>query len=684
MKNFICSALLFSYAFSYVVEMRYNGTVVGVKDIAYDGRYVKLNGKMFLKDSIKSIIFTYEPKQTEKTKSLIPETKEIIEDSKIAEQKWKDAGALVLLDEGKFILYEDGTREYIYHAKIKILKEKRKNWATINLYVNEENSKVEVLFGRTIKPDGRIINLSKKDIKVIKPRREDIVFFGKGKWISFTLPMVEKGDIIEYSYRRYTFNPWSREIFSGGWYFQGEEPYILSRVEVEIPLKDTLVWKIKNAPLECKPIIKIENKRKTYIWEFKNIPPIIPEPNMPPLGDIAVRLEFSNQSNWNKIFEWYAKYQKERMKVTPSIKRIADSLVKNAKTIDDTIANIYHWVQRNIRYISIKGAASSGVSGHSADYTLKVGYGDCTDNAILFSTLLKAVGIEAYPVYVGTNDEEPELIPEVPSLYGNHAITEIFVNDSSFYLDATGDFSRYPSFWGADHGVYAVNALKRKIEKIPVPPPQRNLRKYLYSLTVDNEGNLSVKFESSYTGDYESGVRGYWATRSKKDIPILMQQMVTKVSANAELKDYQFINLYEISKPFKMKINYEIKNWVRKVKEIYLLKLPEIPERYRFPEVSLSKRNYPLAYETSTEITHRVEIKIPPEMEVEYLPSPLHLKIKHAEYTAVFKKQKRKIVFEDDFKRKDRIIPVSDYIEYKKMCESIMNYFKKPIILSRR
>jgi len=681
MKELFLSFVIFFTYYAYVIELE-NGEKIFSPYLQYKEEKLFLRQRTIPKQKVKRIIFTKSFKTLEKTAP--NDIKNIIRSAEEATKKFPDAGAILLLDKGKFIKHVDGTREYIYHARIKILKEKRKNWANINLYVNEENSKIEVLFARTIKPDGRVYKLSKKDIRIIKPKREGIVYFGKGKIVSFTLPHVEVGDIIEYSYRRYTFNPWSREIFEDNWYFQGEEPFILSSLEVIIPLKDTLVWKGKNLPDKKSPIIKIQNNRKIYKWEYQDIPPVIPEPMMPPLGDVAARIEFSNQPTWELIFDWYSKFQKERMKITPEIKKLADSLVKDAKTLDDSIATIYHWVQQHIRYISIKGAASSGVSGHPAFYTLKLGYGDCTDNAILFSTLLQAIGIEAYPVYIGTNDEVPELIKEVPSFYGNHAITQIFIKDTSFYLDATGDYSRYPSFWGVNHGVYAVNAQKRRIEKVPVPPPEQNKRNYLYRLKLHPNADLDVYFESSYTGDYESGVRGYWINKRKRDIPLILSQMVNEVSPDAEVISYEFVNLFDISKPLKLKIHYKIKNWAKSIKEILLLKLPEIEKRYRFPEVSLSKRKYPIAYETSTEITHRVEIEIPEEMKVEYLPPPIQIKTKHATYKAGFKRTSQKIIFTDDFKRKDRIIPVKDYKEYKELCENIMNYFKKPIILKRR
>jgi transglutaminase-like putative cysteine protease len=270
---------------------------------------------------------------------------------------------------------------------------------------------------------------------------------------------VEIGDIVEYKYKEEIFNPWDKKIFTMGWFFGGSEPVIKSYVKTILPRDNYFNFIIKN-----KEGVSVDStlseSTKIFTFEKLNTLPPIEEPLMPVTEELVPFLRLSNQKNWDYIFNWYADFQKKRMKITEEIQQITDSITKGLNTHEEKTAALYHWIQRNIRYISIKGSASSGVSGHEASQTLQNGYGDCTDKAILLSTLLKAADIEAYPVYLHTYPG-PRLIREIPSFWGNHAIVEIFPKGNKHYfLDPVSEYHRYPSFASMDHGTDAICAQK--------------------------------------------------------------------------------------------------------------------------------------------------------------------------------------------------------------------------------
>ena len=439
-------------------------------------------------------------------------TDELLKMSADARILFPDSRGILLIDDGRNTLREDGTRSYTYHMVYLILSNTRRYYATYSGYFEEGENEITINFARVIKPDGETVELAPGDIKIQTPPSQGSLFFGRGKIITFTLPGVEIGDIVEYSYEDITLNPWNKEIFEAGYYFQADDPYIFSRLAIDVPEDEPIMWKGYNMPEESsQPKIEENDGRKTYTWLCENVAPYVPEPYAPPSGDFLSRVEVTNQSTWDKLYDWYAGFQLERMGITPRIQELADSLSSGVLPSQDKVASIYHWMQTDIRYISVKGAAGSGVSGHPASFTLERGFGDCTDKSILFSTLLRASGIEAYPVYVGTNLSVPLLDPALPQYYGNHCITEVYLGDSSIYLDATGSqdggYSRYPSFSSADHGIYAVNAQKRKVEVIPVPAPEQQLQKYKIEAEADTEGNLTVHTEMSFLGLSEAGWR---------------------------------------------------------------------------------------------------------------------------------------------------------------------------------
>ena len=664
----------------------FNGTSQKSSTIEIKNDKVFLEDTILTKDDVKNILRIEEKKEETKT-SLGQDIKQLIYEGEKLQKLYPDAGGIIIIDNDKYLLRPDSTRQYQYHYAAKILKNSKKKWANVKLYFEEERSKITVTLARTIKSDGTVYNLPAEEIKIVKPK-SGMVFFEKDKTVQFELPNVSIGDIIEYKITEKIFNPWNRVILNIGHYFQTTEPIGFSNLEVVIPESQSLTIGKRNIKkIDYDSYVK--DGYKYYKWKMENVEPIIREPKMPPTGEVVPRIEVSNLHSWDTIFDWYSNFQLTRMKITESIKQLAQKITEGAKTDEEKVAKLYHFVQRNVRYICIKGGAASGVSGHPASETLEKGYGDCTDNAILFATLLRAVGINGYPVYIGTNDDVPTLMTEVPGYYGNHCINYVEVNSKNIYLDATGTTSRYPSYWSADHDVYAVNAIKRKIEKTPIPPPSRNEKKYEYEIIIASL-DCEVIFKAHYRGDWEDWVRWYWEHKKESEIRKTFEEMINEISPYAELIDYSLENVNDISKPFGMTLKYRLKNYIKKTGDLLIFDLPELIDRYTFDEVSLSERKYPLSYATSEGIINSYRMTIPENLKIVYLPEKMERtnytsdKEIFAQYTGGYTKTGNTISFRDNFKRFKRIIPVSGYKDYKTFLSQISLYAKKKIVFQEK
>jgi len=663
--------------FSNKIELN-DGRTVNSDSILMKNDSIYIKDAVLLRDNIKTIIFDEVSMEQEKTE-ISKDIPDIFNDKEELAHKYSDFDGVVLLDEGFYTLFSDGTRSYKYHFQGLILKDSKRTWANFQRQFDPQRENIKIEMARVIKNDGRIIPLDMNEIKITKPKSENI-YFKKTKIITFTIPEVEIGDIVEYKYTEEIFNPWDKEIFTMGWFFGGSEPVIKSSVKAILPRNNYFNFVIKN-----KEGVTVDSSftdsTNLYTFEKTNTLPPIEEPLMPVTEELVPFLRLSNQKNWDYIFNWYADFQKKRIKITEEIQQIADSLTKNLNTHEEKTTALYHWIQRNIRYISIKGSASSGVSGHEATQTLQNGYGDCTDKAILFSTLLKAADIEAYPVYLHTYPG-PRLIKEIPSFWGNHAIVEIFPEKNKHYfLDPVSEYHRYPSFASMDHGTDAICAQKSRIDFIEVPAPEDNRREYTYSIELNETDTAIVTFQSGYNGSYEANIRAYWERLEEKEKKKQFEQMAKRVSSNAELIDYDLENLTDISKPLKMTIKYKVPELLKKQGDLYILKLPELEERYTKNELSLSNRNYDLIYDTSEEITHTYKITLPEKMKVLSIPEEFSLKGKNAGYTASYTKKANTLIFNDTWKQESKIIRVSEYENYRNLCNEILNYAKRPVIM---
>jgi len=101
------------------------------------------------------------------------------------------------------------------------------------------------------------------------------------------------------------------------------------------------------------------------------------------------------------------------------------------------VAKAVEFVQDEVRYTGI----NSGVGGFkpdAPDAIFKRRFGDCKDKTILIVSLLKELGVEAYPALVHSREgnELTELLPS-PDVF-DHVIVHVpNLNDKSYWLDGT-------------------------------------------------------------------------------------------------------------------------------------------------------------------------------------------------------------------------------------------------------
>ncbi len=635
------------------------------------------------KKELQEIKFLPPPSLVSGFEDTIP-IQEILEIAEEATQRFKDANGIILLENDINILNCDGTRTHRYHFIGKILKPEFRKWADKRIGFDETRDKVHILLARTIHPDGSISWFDRSKIKV-SSSAQGMVYFSRYKTLSFNLPEVETQDIVEYVYEYEAMKPSDPKIFNPCGFLQSNEPTVRSKFKVIIPDSLELNFYTRNfSEDESAPKITNGTRETIYEWELCDIPGIVKEPKMPSLMDIVPGVFTTLFKDWEYIFDRHSKWQLRRMEVTSEIDSLCKETVKPAQSIHDSIGLIYHWVQQNIRYICIKGSPSSGHSGHPASLTLKNGFGDCTDKAILLATMLRAIGVDAYMIYVLTNSSGTAPLREIPISYSNHAINEIRLPDTTFWLDPVSETYRYPHFSSGDHGILYENPIAGRIDSILVPPPSYNARDCKINMTLNPQGDALVEFERKYTGGWEAWMRYRWKYTRESDYPHKIQEIINEESPGAELIDYEIGTFEDLSKQFHLKWEYKLKDYPTCASDLLIFKIPGT-ENYEFREASLSTRKYDIVYATSYEIRQNARIHLPATHKIESLPSSLKLSCKYASYEAEYKKlSDEEIEFHDKFSRWARIIPARDYDEYKQFLNKIASFAKQQIFLKKQ
>jgi uncharacterized protein DUF3857/transglutaminase superfamily protein len=663
--------------------------IEGAQGVTFDGTAFRLpDGTTIPRDDVKKLSFQRAEQDagpsgdSQGEKGLSPEAQAMLERGRKMAEQFPGVGGVILLDDGQFIYRKDGTTFYRYHFAGLVLKEDMKAWAQFSSGFTEGRSRVNVVAARSVAPDGTVHTLPPEALRVASPS-EGMQFFNPSrKSLSGVIPGVEVGSVVEYIYEYDNYNPEDSRLFVPGYYFQSTEPVVFSRVAIDVPKDITFNYMTRHFGDDPRkePVIEKTGKTARYTWTVEEVPPLVQEPRMPPQSDIVPKMEGSIFKSFEDVFSMQRDLQLSRMKLTPEIQAKVDEITAGAGTSDEKLARIYHWVQENTRYISIKGSLGSGLSGHTAQETFENRYGDCTDKAILFGAMCKAVGVTSYPIILTTNDSGTG-VTEIPTLDGNHCISEVIREDgSSMYLDSTAQNFRYPYFRADDHGAIAVNSVRGDLQPIPVPPPSDNQRDSKLDVVLAANGDVLVKTRNRYNGNTEAGIRSFWKRVREDERALRMTEYVNSINPGAVLTDFTLSDVANLSEQLAMSIDYALPGHAIRAKDLMYMRVPTLERDY--PEVALDTRRFPIQYMTTEERLLAIDIHLPKNFRAKWLPPPLKISSAYLEYDGAYKEADGIIRFHQTFRRLKRKIPAEDYPAYRDALRAIAAFSKKEIFVT--
>ncbi len=114
----------------------------------------------------------------------------------------------------------------------------------------------------------------------------------------------------------------------------------------------------------------------------------------------------------------YAPYLGTEWKITPDdpqVKALAEDIVGSETNVYGILKRIYLWMDENIRYNTVRSGEPKACS-----VTLDDGFGDCDDQAILFASLARSVGV---PVWLNLGI----IYDPVRDYWGGHGWNNVYI-----------------------------------------------------------------------------------------------------------------------------------------------------------------------------------------------------------------------------------------------------------------
>jgi hypothetical protein len=599
-------------------------------------------------------------------------------------ESYPDAGIINLLDEDIVEVFEDGRCRQTLHVVFKILNERGKDSADIQIGYNSRAEIASIIYARTITAEGEILPLNDNAIKVVTPY-SSYPSYSDYKELTFSMPGATVGSIIDYKVVIEEKKPEIEGKFSSGFYFQAHNPAYLCRYKVITPRDTNLKYLVLNPfqGIQLSPNIIHDRNKKTYLWEYKNIPQIIQEKSMPPTDEVAFRILVTTMNSWQEFSNWWRKKIAGKTEPDESIKRKVAELTEALSTSKEKIEAIFDYVKREIRYVSI----DLGKSGYEPDNAKKVfenKYGDCKDKSTLLISMLKVAGIPAYYVLIPTSSVG-NLIKDFPYPFQfNHCITAIEKEGRYNFFDPVAENYRFNYLPSSDQNrdVLIFNNKKIVFVRTPLARPEENAYYSQSQIKIELDGSLECEVKNLSFGGEEASLRSFFIKNSPTKIKDSLEERVDKISSGAKLLTYTHSDPLNFKERFGVTIKYNAKDYCRKAGDILIFDVPEIQKSC--PATGKKDLKYPIELWNTSYNKDEVEFNVPEGYKVYHLPEPMEIKNQYFDFRSSYRQEGERIFYQGELIRKAIRITPEESTSYQKCCFEIEKSFNRSVLFKKK
>ena len=397
------------------------------------------------------------------------------------------------------------------YFRIKILTEEGREHANVEVPFFKESEDVVGIHGRTIKPDGSIVNFDGKVFEKFIVKTRGTKYLVK----TFTLPDVEVGGIIEYFY---TVDLKEHYVFDSHWILSQD----LFTKSARFSLKPftsyysqwSLRWSWNLLPPGATPK---EGPDHIIRMEAQNIPAFQAEDYMPPENELKARVDFIYQEGLvdhdpQKFWKNVGKKRNGTLESFVDKRKAMEQAVAQIVSPNDApevkLRKIYDRVQQvrntsyEIRKTEQEQKRDKEKPAENVEEVWKRGYGDGQQLTWLFLGLARAAGFEAYGCWVSGRGQYFFNSNTMEDRKLDANVVLVKVNGKDVYFDPGAEFTPYGMLSWNETGTPGMRLdkdgggwIKTTLPKSSESQILRNAKLQL-TATGDIEGTVTV----TYTG----------------------------------------------------------------------------------------------------------------------------------------------------------------------------------------
>jgi len=430
---------------------------------------------------------------------------------------------------------------------------------------------------------------------------------------------IRVGDLLDYSYTTERTDPISERGYNDWFATQWGAPVRYFRLRVLRP-ESRALYVLDEGAVGAPQIARSGGWTET-LWEKHDIASLESDSARPAWHFLYPRIELSDFETWNAVRDWA---QPMYVVAKPPAGEVAEFIEELRREPEEhaRILRALRFVQDDIRYTGIEVGAGAYVPTQPEE-VLARRYGDCKDKTLLLITVLRALGVQAWPALVhssvgaGLRARQPS-----PGAF-NHVIAKVRSGDRDYWLDATvsGQGGNLQNVVQADFGPALVIApgadgLEDMPRRVGSNPTSNVVETFDFRKGTNKAARFSVRtvYREEDADGMRVRMRSQTAAQLGKEYLDYYRKSYGGIRTLAQLtvKDDREKNLltieesYEIDEPFEQDEEGSRKFYM----EAYL-----ITEQTRKPDQAV--RSSPLARNFPKHVHHEIVAWLPGDWNIE-------------------------------------------------------------------
>lgn len=596
----------------------------------------------------------------------------------------EDDGAVYLLADEDIEINEDNTSTSTIHIIKKVLQERGKVLAEVEMGYDSTYERVELEYARTITKDGKVIYAGGESIRDVS-RYLNFPLYSNSRAFIISMPSVGVGSFIEYKVKIYSSKLINQDDFNFVYRLREGYPVFKSKFDLIIPSNRHVNFKFPNKEyakgINLKPKVRAKGNKKIYSLSFNKIKSIIPEYSMPEGSYINPAILISSFSSWDEIYSWWKSLYKEKLKLNKELKDFVNGIIKDATTDYEKAKILSEFVAKNIRYVAIE----YGDSGHEPHYANEVfmnRYGDCKDQAILLVAMLRCAGLKGYPVLIPTRGAY-SMYEDFPSAIFNHAICAVEIDGELIFIDPTAETTAFGYIPLADQDRLTLVFTDDNWRIARIKNIEDNGLIYTMDININQDESATITRQVTTQGFYASSYRWYLKHTHPAIIKEEIQEKMMEISSLSKLIDYQVSNVDSFNTVPGLSYRFEAEEFLNPARD---LRIVPVLDQVFLDHALISKddRDYPIDFEAMYNVKANIKLTLPNNLEVKYLPRSMTLDNPWFMLKVAYQEELNVVNFNQIFQVKKRFVKKEDYRDFKGYLKKALYLLREEIILEKK